>query len=389
MNHTAIQFVAVPLLFLAIMSCSDNKIKDSSMTANERARTHLQQLLADGEFPGIQYTIIDRRGVVFEFNGGSRDISTNTPVAAETTFMSASSTKVITALAVLQLVDRGLVSLDAPLNRYFRDHTYGNDLTVRQLIVHTAGVPNPLPLDWFHLADQHDQYDENVELGLQIKKNPKLKSSPGATYNYSNLGYWLLYKVIESAAQMPYDDYVRQSILEPLNITSNDLGFTIPSPGNHAVGYIKRFSIMRALMWAMAPGFVMGKSEGAWTGFATLHMNGPSYGGLFGTARGWQAFLMDQLQEKSRVMSPAVKRLFYETQRTAKGAPISMTLGWHTGDLEGHGYFYKAGGGPGYSCNIRTYPKSGMASVWHSNLMQMSESPIQKLSDAIDSHFLR
>ena len=78
------------------------------------------------------------------------------------------------------------------------------DITVRQLVVHTAGVPNPMPLDWFHLVAKHYQYDENAELARRLKKSPELKSTPGTKYGYSNLGYWLLSKVIESAAGMPY-----------------------------------------------------------------------------------------------------------------------------------------------------------------------------------------
>ncbi len=359
------------------------------MTSTKQARAHLQQRIADLEYPGIQYVVLDEHGTLFEFNGGWQDTVTKVPVTAETSFMSASMTKTVTALAVLQLVDRGLVSLDEPLSTYFEDHPYGGDLTVRQLVAHTAGVPNPMPLDWFHPVDGHEEYDESAELQRRSNKNPKLKSSPGAEYRYSNLGYWLLYKVVENAAKMPYEEYVRRNILEPLEIPEADLGYEIGLPERRAVGYIKRWSFMRAMLGMMAPSFVMGESEGAWTSFETVYMNGPAYGGLFGNARGWSAFLADQLADDSKVMSPGVRKLFYETQRTSDGEEIAMTLGWHKGTLEGRDYYYKAGGGPGYSCNIRVYPDKGLASVWLSNRMEASESPIQALSNTIDSYFVR
>ncbi|MCP4604780.1 MAG: beta-lactamase family protein [Proteobacteria bacterium] len=359
------------------------------MTAGDRARAHLEKLIGTGELPGIQYAVLSKQGVVFEFNGGNRDVAGGLKVNADTTFLSSSSTKVITALAVLQLVDRGLVSLDDPLNRYFKGHPYGNAVTVRQLIIHTAGVPNPLPLDWFHPVAEHNAYDERAELARRLEKNPKLNSTPGTKYNYSNLGYWLLSKVIEHAAKMPYCDYVRQQILEPLGIPPGDLGCTIRDSKNHAAGYIRRFSVMRGLLWVMGPDFVMGKTEGAWKRFATLYMNGPSYGGLIGNARGWSEFLMDQIRDDSKVMSAGVKRLFYENQHTAAGDEIGMTLGWHTGVVNGHTYYSKPGGGPGYSSNIRTYPEKGLASVWLGNRMEASETPIHKLSDAIDAYFMR
>jgi CubicO group peptidase (beta-lactamase class C family) len=388
-RYTLIQIVAYQLILLSAIGCSNTTVEYKDLTQRDKAHAHLKQRIADQEFPGVQYMVLDKQGVIFEFNGGQREVASNAPVTAETTFMSSSSTKVMTALAVLQLVDRGLVSLDEPLSSYFKDHSYGDALTVHQLVIHTAGVPNPLPLDWFHPAAQHDEYDENAELEQRLKTSPRLESTPGTVYEYSNLGYWLLSKVIETAAKTPCCDYVRQNILEPLDIGPKDLGYTVSVPKNHAAGYIKRFSVMRGLLWFMAPSFLFSKNEGAWTRFQTLYMNGPAYGGLIGTARGWSRFLMDQLEENSKVMSPNIRRLFYEIQHTTDGNPIGMTLGWHTGVLGGHGYYYKAGGGPGYSSNIRIYPKKGMASVWLNNKTGVTESPIQELSDAIDSYFVR
>ena len=165
------------LIILKVISCSNFKMENPYMTPKEKAGAHLQQLLSKLEFPGIQYLIMNNQGVVFEFNGGWQDTASRTPVTAETTFMSASATKVITALAVLHLVDQGQVSLNEPLSKYFQAHPYGNDLTVRQLITHTAGVPNPMPLDWFHMPEKHDEYNESDELDHRLKKNPKDRKS--------------------------------------------------------------------------------------------------------------------------------------------------------------------------------------------------------------------
>ena len=146
---------------------------------------------------------------------------------------------------------------------------------------------------------------------------------------------------------------------------------------------------MRAMLGLMAPDFVMGKSVGSWTSFKTIYMNGPAYGGLMGNARGWSKFLQDQLSDNSKVMSAGVRKLFYETQRTSEGEEIDMTLGWHKGTFKGTSYYYKSGGGPGFSCNIRIYPDAGLATVWLSNRMEASESPIEALSDSIDQYFVQ
>lgn len=377
------------LVFPQASSCAAAHTQDVNAMPDEAARDFLKQQLEGGELPGIQYLVLDEQGTVFEFNGGLRDVARRAPVTADTTFMSSSTTKVVTALAVLQLADRGLVELDGSLSDYAPDHHYGDDPTVRQLIAHTAGVPNPLPLDWLHPAEDHDSFDEGAELARVLADNPELKSDPGSKYRYSNLGYWLLARVIESASGQSYCDYVSENILRPLDIAPTELGCTIPDPDIHATGYVKRFSLTRAMLGIMAPGFVFGESAEGWTGFAALYMNGPSYGGLIGNARGWSKLLADQLGDRSKVMSESAKRRFYEKQRTADGEESGTTLGWHTGVLEGHAYYSKPGGGPGFSSNVRVYPDRGIATVWLSNRMQMTEGPIQELSDAIDAFFLR
>ena len=142
------------------------------------------------------------------------------------------------------------------------------------------------------------------------------------------------------------------------------------------------------MLWFMAPGWLLGENEDGWTRFTTVYMNGPAYGGLFGNARGWARILRDQLQDSSQIMSPAVKQRLYTPERTRAGKAIDMTLAWHTGVVSEQAYHEKVGGGPGFSCNVRVYPELGLASVWLSNRMEMSEGPIRELSNAIDAHFL-
>lgn len=358
------------------------------MNSCQNAQTQLERMVSEGRVPGIQYSVVNEHGTMFEFNGGWAQTAASIPVTPETVFMSASMTKVVTALAVLQLADRGLLSLDAPLSASFADHPYGDELTVRRLLSHTAGVPNPMPLDWCHGSRHHAQYDETAELDRRLAQSSKLQAPPGREFRYSNLGYWLLSGVIDRAAGMSYEHYVRQQILAPLGIPESDLGFALAGPDRRATGYIKRWSLMRGLLSVAAPSFMMGESRGSWTSFEPVYMNGPAYGGLFGNARGWTVLLADQLAPDSIALGGAAQTEFYRAQRTSNGQKIPMTLGWHIGSLKGKRHFYKAGGGPGFSCNLRIYPDQGLATVWLSNRMAASESPIQAISDSIDANFV-
>ena len=67
---------------------------------------------------------------------------------------------------------------------------------------------------------------------------------------------------------------------------------------------------------------------------------------------------------------------------------VETTLGWHRGQLAGTPYFGKPGGGPGFQSNLRVYPLRGLATVWLANQTSISEGPINRLTDALDRHFL-
>lgn len=139
---------------------------------------------------GLQYAMTDASELRFEHALGLADLGSSVPAAAGTLFMAASC-KVVTAAAILDLASGARVALDAPLAEYYADQPYGRGPTVRQLLTHTAGIPNPLPLNWLHRIED-TTFDEDRALAAVMRANARLRSPPGQRYLYSNLGYWLL-----------------------------------------------------------------------------------------------------------------------------------------------------------------------------------------------------
>jgi CubicO group peptidase (beta-lactamase class C family) len=117
-------------------------------------------------------------------------------------------------------------------------------------------------------------------------------------------------------------------------------------------------------------------------------MNGPAYGGLFGTARGLARFAQDQLRPRSALFGDATRELFMSEQFTRGGKTTPTTLGWHAGRLAGVRYYGKPGGGPGYRSNVRIYPDKGVGSAWMANEITGSEGPITALTDAMDESWV-
>ena len=114
---------------LITISCS-RKMEHSINDTNRRVKQYLDGVVKK-EFPGIQYLVINKEGTIFDYNGGWRDVKNDLPVTPNTTFMMNSSTKPIVALAILQLVQKGALSLDDSLSLYFQEHPYGDKVKIK------------------------------------------------------------------------------------------------------------------------------------------------------------------------------------------------------------------------------------------------------------------
>lgn len=353
--------------------------------AAARAASYLNAITRASKTPGIQYVVVNATDVVFEYAGGWADIRRHAPVDAATTMMAYSMSKTITAVAALQLVEAGKVGLDDPVERYVDSLLYGGSVTVRQLIAHTSGIPNPIPLRWVHPAADHGSFDEKATFRAVLRDHPRVSFEAGTKYAYSNIGYWLLGHVVERASGESVPAYVSQHILRPLAIAPQELGYVVADPAHHATGYLEKYSLMNLAKGFLIDRDLIGDYRGPWLEIRSHYLNGPAFGGLIGTARGFGAFLQDQLREQSVLFNDTTRHLFYTPQQTMRGTPVAMTLGWHIGDLDGTRFFYKEGGGGGFHCMMRLYPGNGIGTVVMTNATGFD---VGRLLDTMDASFI-
>jgi len=178
------------------------------------------------------------------------------------------------------------------------------------------------------------------------------------------LGYELLGQLIEKVTDMAYEDYVQKNIFDLIEIDNMDLSFEITNRENHAKGYLKRFSILNLLLGLFIDkSRFTANSEGKWKYFLNHYVNGASYGGLIGTSIGLVRFVQELLKEDSKLISGEFKDLYFKENILNLNKPSGMCLSWFTGQLNNQDYFAHAGGGAGYYCEIRVYPKTGIGSV--------------------------
>lgn len=335
--------------------------------------------------PGLQYLAVSRDAMLIDYAGGWAAIADRRPMGHGTTQMAYSMSKTVTAAAVLQLVEAGRVDLDAPVDRYVASQPYGPGITVRHLMAHTSGLPNPIPLRWVHPVGQHAAFDEAATLAAVLQRHAKRTAQPGARYAYSNIGYWLLGRVVEQASEQPFTAYVEQHVIARLGLTPDDMGYAIARPEDHAHGYLEKYSAMNVLKRLLIDGALIGHYEGRWLHIRSHYLNGPAFGGLVASARGFGAFLQDQLRPASRLLGDAARHMFYEPQHTTAGAPVPMTLGWHVGVLDGVTHLYKEGGGGGFHCLMRLYRSAGVGTVVMTNATGFD---VRRLLDRLDRHWI-
>lgn len=186
--------------------------------------------------PGLSVAIVTDNELRWSKGFGLSDLENFVPAKAATVYRLGSITKPITAVATLQLAERGKLDLDAPVQKYcpaFPEKPW--PITARELLGHLGGIRHYRSAEEFN-STRH--YSDLVETLDQFKNEPVLHE-PGAKFSYTTYGYSVLGCVIEGVSKMSYVDYIRDNIFKPAGmarIRPDDVYAIIP---NRAQGYRK------------------------------------------------------------------------------------------------------------------------------------------------------
>jgi D-alanyl-D-alanine carboxypeptidase len=347
----------------------------------------LKNVIEQSNSPSVQYILFDKDTIIKEYRLGWADISGNEKVNKETTYNAFSVTKTFTALAVLQLAEKKCLDIEQPVRTYMPAFPYSTDITIQQLLSHSAGIPNPIPLSWIHLTTEHPSFNRNRFFGKIFIKYKKTKIKPNQKFAYSNLGYVLLGQLIEKITGITYEQYITDNIVHRLGLNKEELGFEIPNIRLHAKGYHKKTSFTNlVLSLFIDKSKFMGKAEGKWKPFFPFYVNGVSYGGLIGTSTAFVKYIQQLLQPDNLLLSESYKNRLFTENYTTSGKPTGMCLSWFSGKLNGIRYCAHAGGGGGYYCEIRLYPDKSTGSVIFFNRTGMTD---ERYLDKVDIFYFQ
>ena len=211
-----------------------------------RAATYIK----DNRLPGAAVGVVHGDRLAWWSGIGFADIVSRRPPMPTTLYRIASITKTFTGTAIMRLRDAGKLRLDDSIESHIPEVAHLEDVTIRRLLSHESGLQSEPPgTDWRQV-----RYEGSVERNLARASEIKTRVPPNSQHKYSNLGVQLLGEVVARRSGMPYVDYVRTQLLEPLGMTNTAFE---PLPDalkkQCATGYGGRFVSDELALAATAP----------------------------------------------------------------------------------------------------------------------------------------
>ncbi len=297
------------------------------------------------KIPGLSVALVTEHRLQWAKGFGYADLENSVPATERTVYRLASISKTITAVAAMQLVERGKLDLDAPIQRYcpaFPEKPW--PITARHLLAHTSGIRHYKRPEEI-TSTRH--YTRIVDT-LEIFKDDPLEHEPGARFTYTTYGYNVLGCVIEGAAGVSYMEYVRENIFTPAGMESardDDVFAIIP---HRAQGYRR------------TPDGALQNSPLADTS------NKIPGGGLCATVLDLARFAI--ALQRGMLLRRETLAQMWTRQKTRDGQETSYGLGWSLAEYRGRREVFHTGGQPRVSTLLYMRPEERLSVVLLSNL---------------------
>jgi len=275
--------------------------------------------VADKGLPALSIALVDDQAIVWAKGFGFADPDKKTAATAETVYRVGSVSKLFTDIGIMQLVERGEVDLDAPVNKYLPDfkpgNPFGKPITLRQLMSHRAGLVREPPVGHYF-----DPTVPTLAQTIQSLNSTELVYAPETHTKYSNAGVSVVGYVLENLKGEPFPSYLKHAVLDPLGLKKSSFE---PSPA------VTR-DLSRAAMWTYhgrvfeAPTFSLGMAP-AGSMYSTVTDLGRFLSVLFAGGQGPQG----------KILKPETLAQMWTPQFAKPGEKTGFGIGFHITNLEG------------------------------------------------------
>jgi CubicO group peptidase (beta-lactamase class C family) len=185
----------------------------------------LQEIMIRWDIPGLAIGIVEGNDTVYAAGFGVRSLATKEPVTLDSVFCVQSISKCFVATAVMQLTECGKLELDAPLVHYLPyfqldDERY-RQITLRQILSHTSGMPDIDEADYVAWVSQPEYDDGSAERFVRNLSHRKLIFNPGERFSYSNIAYNVLGDLLSKVSASSFEDLMKDHLLAPAGMSSS------------------------------------------------------------------------------------------------------------------------------------------------------------------------
>ena len=315
--------------------------------AIEAIESFIKHEMADKELPALSIALVDDQQTIWSKGFGFADPVKKVPATAETVYRVGSVSKLFTDIAVMQLVERGKLDLDAPITRYlpgFKPRkTFAKPITLRQLMSHRSGLVREPPVGHYF-----DPSAPTLTATIASLNKTSVVYPPETRTKYSNAAIAAVGYVLERTQNEPFAKYLKRSVLDPLGL--DDTSFEPTGP-------ITR-DLAKAYMWTVdgrvfeAPTFELGISP-AGSMYTTVNDMGQFMSAMFAGGQG----------AKGRMLRPATLEQMWTPQFAPAGEKTGYGIGFGIREIEGRRTIGHGGAIYGFATTLKAMPDDKLGAV--------------------------
>jgi len=331
-------FTGILLLCLPLVAQQESSLP--AATQQQLTETIKSVLTATGT-PSAQVGIVQHGNVVFASAFGDARLAADgkpaVPATPQMAYGIGSISKQFTGVAVMLLVERGQLSLDAPVSTWFPELAHSHDITLRNLLNQVSGYEDYYTEDY--LLPELAQPTSSYELVKRWTSHP-LNFAPGTRWQYSNTNYVLTGLIIEKVTGQPFFQFLKTNVLDPAGLSGVvDLDTNRPAI---PVGY-QRFGFA-------APRAVQGEAKGTLSGAGQLAMP-------ISQLMKWDTVVM----HRALVIKPTSWKVLQSEVALPDGSGSGYGMGFFLGARDSRRIIQHSGGLSGFTSLNQLYPESGNA----------------------------
>ncbi len=320
--------------------------------------------MQDKKLPALSIALVDDQQTVWAKGFGWEDADKKIAATAETVYRVGSVSKLFTDIGIMQLVERGVIDLDAPVTNYLPDfkpnNPFNKAITLRQLMSHRSGLVREPPM-----GNYFDDTAPSLAQTVQSLNSTALVYEPEKRIKYSNAGIAVVGYVLEQTQKQPFTQYLQKAVLAPMGLRHSSFE-PAPDISKH---------LAKAYMWSydgrefIAPAFQLGMAPA-----------GSMYSTVTDLARFMSVLFNGGKSGGSQILKPETLEKMWTPQFAAPEQKSGFGIGFAISELQGHRRIGHGGAIYGFATELAALPDARLGVIAVTNI-DCANSVVERISE--------